>query len=113
MLSAANRLVKSKEIERAVKTGRSFGTPLLGVKVAASGSQATRIAVVAGLSVDKRATRRNRVKRLVREVLRKNMHQIRPGLDIVITCRSGAVGKEYQDIADALAFALGRLGLLR
>lgn len=113
MLSTPNRLVKSRDIERVVKTGRSFGTPVLGVKAAPVANAATRVAVVTGRSVDKRATRRNRVKRLVREVLRKNMHQIRPGFDIVIYCRSGAVGKEYQGIADALAFALGRLGLLR
>lgn len=113
MLPGPNRLTKSKDIERVVKTGRSFATPILSIKAAPGGDAATRVAVVAGLSAHKRATRRNRAKRLVREALRKNLGLVRPGFDIVISCRSGAIDKEYSEIADALSFALGRLGLLR
>lgn len=113
MLPKENRLTKSKDVERAVKAGRSFGTPLLGVRALATGSAASRFAVVAGLAAHKRATRRNRAKRLVREALRLNLPRIRPGYDAVVIIRAGGIDKTYPEIENALGFAFQKLGLVR
>ena len=113
MLSKQNRLTKTREIERVMKMGRSFGTPLLGVKALASENPTTRIAVVAGLSASKRAVLRNRAKRLIREALRKNLRAVVSGADVVVTARAAIVGKTYEEVEDSLGFALRKLGLLR
>lgn len=113
MLDRSHRLTKTKDIERVVKTGRSFGLPALGVKALPNALSVSRVAVVAPLSAHKRAVKRNRAKRLVREALRLNLDRLKPGVDIVVLCRTGSIDCTYGEIEQALGFALRKLGLVR
>ena len=67
-----------------------------------------------GLSVSKRvgkAVTRNRVKRLLREVLR--LTPLEPGWDIIFIARSGAASASYAEIEKSVVSLLSRARLLR
>ncbi len=67
-----------------------------------------------GLSVSKRvgkAVTRNRVKRLLREVLR--LTPLEPGWDIIFIARSGAASANYAELEKSVVSLLSRAQLLR
>lgn len=113
MLPRHQRLTASKDIEAVRKLGKSFSTPIFGLRVVRTGGPTTRFAVVAGLQVHKSAVKRNRPKRQVREALRKHAGRIPPGFDVVLSLRSGILGKQFSEIESTLLWALGKIGLIR
>lgn len=102
MLPATNRLRKTNEIERVWKRGRSFFDPLVQMKVARNDLAVTRFAVVVGTKADKRAVRRNLVKRRIREALRQTLPEIAPGYDAIVTGTRAAIAADYAAIAGAV-----------
>ena len=70
--------------------------------VAASSVQAPRFAFVVSTSVDKRATRRNRIKRLMREEVRTLLSNLKDNTDVVLTARSGQEDKVTKSVEELL-----------
>ena len=69
-----------------------------------------------GLSVSKRvgsAVQRNRVKRRLREAIRRRLWKTLPGWDMILTARPEAANAEYAALADELHALLTRARLLR
>ena len=69
----------------------------------------------AGFSVSKKvgkATVRNRVKRLMREGLRANLMQVKPGYDLIFTARPPAARATFGEIRQAIEELLMRGALL-
>jgi ribonuclease P protein component len=72
--------------------------------------------VRAGFSVSKRvgkATVRNHVKRLLRESLRANLGQIKPGYDLILTARPVAATAKFGEIRLTIEELLRRAALLQ
>jgi ribonuclease P protein component len=66
-----------------------------------------------GFSVNKKvgkAVIRNRVKRRLREAVRRELPSVRPGSDLVFIARPAAAGATYWEIAEAVQAALRRTG---
>ena len=87
VLPKENRLSK-KEVELVLKKGRTYRGFFLILKywknkLSSEDKRLSRFAVIVPLKVSKKATKRNRIKRLIRENLRKRLSQIRPGFDVV------------------------------
>lgn len=72
----------------------------------------TRVGFVVGTKVSKLSTRRNTLKRRMREVVRLNMEKIKPGFDISIMTKPGAVEMDYGEIERDILFALRKMGLM-
>ncbi len=79
MLHKKNRLAKDKDIQTAFARGRTFFNPFYNIKFLASASGSPRFAVVVSTKVFKAAVARNRLKRIIRENLRKNMGDFKKG----------------------------------
>ncbi len=83
MLKKTNRLSKSKDIKTAFARGRSFFNPFFTIKFFAQ-PQNQRFTVVVSTKVFKKAVARNRLKRLLREYLRKNLAGLKKGYYVII-----------------------------
>ncbi|NQU83717.1 MAG: ribonuclease P protein component [Parcubacteria group bacterium] len=112
MLPKEHRLSKSKEIEKVYKNGKSFFSKNLGVKTLQNNLEQSRFTVVVGLKVSKKATKRNRVKRQLREILRLNVEKITPGFDVMIIALPAILDKDYNELEKDLSDAFKKLKLI-
>ena len=112
MLPRENRLQKSRDFDFVYKKGRFFNTKFFGLKYVKNGLLQSRIGFVVSTKVHKKATKRNLLKRRMREVVRLNLDNIRPGFDVVITSRTGAWELEYREIERDMLFMLKRIELI-
>src|SRR3989338_10677856 len=106
MLPKENRLQKSKDFDLVYKKGRFFNTKFFGLKYAVNNFPQIRIGFVDNTKVHKKATKRNLLKRRMREIIRLNLDKIKPGFDIVLTARTGAWELEYKTIEENIIFIL-------
>ncbi len=95
MFSKQNRLAKATDIAAAFARGRSFFNPFFTIKFFSQGSQ-KRFTVVVSTKVFKKAVARNRLKRIVREYLRKNLATFKKG-DYLIMSRP-KIGKNPEKV---------------
>ncbi len=111
MLSKPHRLAKTKDVKRTFAQGRGFFNPLLTVKFAASPA-ASRFTVVVSTKVSKNATKRNRLKRIIREFVRLRLPVFKTGdYAIVLKPRAGNVAE--QELMQNVEITLRKAGLLK
>lgn len=84
MLSREKRLVKENDFQRVYQKGRRAHTESYNLNFLPNRGRTTRIGIVVGKKFSKKATERNRAKRVVREVMREAYDKMKPGYDIVI-----------------------------
>lgn len=114
-LRRVQRLRSPRDFQRVRAQGRRVSGAVLLLGYAArsepDNSGLTRI----GLSVSRRvggAVVRNRVKRRLREVIRRQLARIAPGYDLVITARPGAADARMETLEQDVAVLLARARLL-
>lgn len=114
------RLRSPRDFERVRRRGRHISGALLSLTYARRETRekepdpATNAPTRVGFSVSKRvggAVERNRVKRRLRESVRRRLAALAPGWDVIITARSGAAQAEYAALDTALTEALTRARL--
>ncbi|RJQ27408.1 MAG: ribonuclease P protein component [Peptococcaceae bacterium] len=102
-----------------LKKRRDFRKTYAGGKVVADGHlviyyKANNLGISRfGFSVSKKvgcAVKRNKVRRILKEICRKNQEKFLNGRDYVIVSRPGIVGKSYQKVSEILLSNLRRLG---
>ena len=106
MLPKENRLTDDYDFRRVKRLGKSYHGPLFKFSFArrkVSGppsgeTSPSRFGFVISKKIDKRATTRNRIKRLLREAIRARLEKIPDGFDIVIVVRPSIVGKSYEEV---------------
>ena len=86
------RLLRRSDFVRVQGTGRRVHTPHFVILLVSNAGQ--RLGVTVGRRVGG-ATERNRIKRLVREVFRRNRALFPPDCDIVLVARPGAERLDY------------------
>ncbi len=103
-------LTKPEQYALVYNEGRSWISDLVVMKALPNGLASSRY----GLSVSKRigkAVTRNRVKRLLREILRSK--PLEPGWDIIFIARPLAADANYADMEKSIDTLLSRAQLLR
>jgi len=98
MLAKENRLVKTKDFEDVFKRGKFFAEDFINLKVANNNLDISRFGFIVGLKVSKKAVRRNRVKRQIREIIRLRLDKIKKGFDVIIMAKPEIVGRSYKEI---------------
>lgn len=111
MLSRRYRL-KTRAANFVARRGRSVSGPALRVKWAFSRDSVSRATVVAGLAADKRATKRNLVKRRLREALRFVLPQFRSKVNLMVFANKKAMGQPFEELKKELFFLLKKARLL-
>ncbi len=115
MLLPVNRLSQDRDFKRVFKFGSPFYSRNLQLKLSKNQAGESRFGFVIGLSVSKKATVRNRLKRQVREAVRLLFKNglIKPNFDVVIRIKSGLIGADYKDIRAEVEYLLGKAGILK
>ncbi|MEK7606715.1 MAG: ribonuclease P protein component [Patescibacteria group bacterium] len=113
MLASPFRLRKKEDVERVLRRGRSVYGDFITLRTLPNAIGNSRATVVAGLKVHKKATKRNAIKRRVREVLRHHWGAIKPGCDVAILVKSEALKASFQDIEKDVGIACRRAGILK
>ena len=85
MLKSLFRFHRRNAIQYVYKKGRSVRHGQLSLKFVANNRPESRFGVVVAKKVDKRAVKRNRIRRRIYEVLRKNWDGVSPGVDVLVT----------------------------
>ena len=83
MLPKKYRLKHKKDIERVVKEGRYFYSPVFWFKIARNTENYSRLGLIVPKKSYKRAVDRNRLKRVFTSILEEQIRKM-PSLDIVV-----------------------------
>ena len=103
-------LRKSKQYSLVYRRGRSWANSQLAMKVLPNDLNLTRFGISTSRRVGK-AVVRNRVKRLLREILRSQ--QVKEGWDIVIIARPQSSNTTYERLGKSAEDLLARAGLFK
>lgn len=98
MLKKINRLTKKKDFSLVFRKGCFFGEQYISIKTLKNGLPYSRVGIIVGTKISKRAVQRNKVKRLLREVFRLKIDSIKPGFDIVVLPSIAVLDKNFKDI---------------
>ena len=107
-LQRADRLSKRYEFRRVQLSGRRIHTPHFLIVVQPNSHENTRL----GITVTKKvgnAVQRNRIKRVVREVFRRNRSLFPPGHDVVFIAKREANTLGYEALLDEVRRAAPKI----
>lgn len=103
-------LRRRADFEQVFASGTFVGGRAVALRVLARGEGPTRIGFAVGKRLDKRAVIRNRVRRRLREVLRRL--ELRDGYDVVVLARRPALTNRVPALREDVAKVCRKAGLL-
>ena len=113
MLPQKNRLRKEKDFRRVLKEGQSIRASGLALKFLKNRASFPRFGIVVSKSIDKRAVKRNYIKRFITETIRKELHAPLLGMDAVIITQKGIEKMTAPEIKKTLTSTLNKAGLFK
>jgi ribonuclease P protein component len=87
MLQFKNRLAQKKDIFKVQKQGQAYFSRKISIKILKTDLNQARIGFIASAKNFPKATERNQVKRLLREIFRQELPLIKKNLDILVFAR--------------------------
>ena len=103
MLSQENRLSKKKDFDRVFKKGKSSFDGLLGVKILKDNKQKfSRFGIIVSAKVSKKAVKRNKIKRRIKNIIVKNYIKIPNSKDVIVISLPKIADKKYSEIEKSI-----------
>lgn len=113
MLPEENRLQKEKDFKIVWKNGKSYISRCIIIKIRKNSRNISRFGVIVSNKISKKSTKRNRLKRQIREIIRLKIKQIKPGFDCIVLARQGILDRKYQEIDAEIIKILQKAGLIQ
>ncbi|MFA5024407.1 MAG: ribonuclease P protein component [Patescibacteria group bacterium] len=113
MLKKENRISLNKDFDRVFKTGQSFYCQVLGVKVAKNKLLTSRFGILISTKISKKAVIRNRFKRQLREIIQKNLLELKSGYDVVLIVLPPILDKKFEELETFLGLSFKKLKLYK
>lgn len=113
MLTKTNRLKKEKDFEKLFKKGKSFKNGFLILKIVPNDLKESRFGFIVSQKVSKKAVLRNKVKRRLRDIIQKNIAEIRKGIDAALIVLPGLETKSFSETKETLDKLLKKTGLIQ
>ena len=102
MLPKENRLKKKKDFEKLLKEGNSFKEKFLVLKINKNNLDNNRFGFIVSKKISKKAVIRNKIKRWLREIVRKGINNYQKGFDAVVIALPGIELKNFGEVSQAL-----------
>lgn len=102
MLPKDNRLRQEKDFKKTFLSSHTTRTDSLVLKLRQNGRAFSRFGIVISLSVARKATIRNRLRRQLSEIIRHKLKDIKPGFDVVLIIRPALIKKSFGEIEKEL-----------
>lgn len=99
MLPKENRLKNKKDFEKVFKKGKGCGEDFLYVKFLGNSLKDSRFGFIASTKFSKKAVERNKIKRALREAIKKRLNLIKKGIDVIIIASPG-LKKSKEEVLD-------------
>jgi ribonuclease P protein component len=113
MLGPSNRLRKAPDIARVYKRGSYGGSSgVLSVKALLSGHAQSRLVVVVGKKVSKKAVIRNRIRRQILGDIQRRWETLKTGYDIVVSVHQDVSELPAEKLAQNVSRALSGAGVI-
>lgn len=112
MLPRKHRLPLRTDLVRVQEKGKLFQGRLFSLLVAKRKKlETSRFGFIISTKIHKKATKRNRARRLLVEAIRNLLPKIKPGFDCVFLAKKTIIGKELREIKKEVEqlFKKGRL----
>ncbi len=113
MLSFENRLKKEKDFDRVFKEGKGVVSDEVVIKFIKNDLNNNRFGFIVSKKVSKKAVRRNRIKRVLREQVRSIIQDMSVGWDVIIIARPKISENKSSDINQILGGVFKRIGILK
>ncbi|TSC95482.1 MAG: ribonuclease P protein component [Parcubacteria group bacterium Athens1014_10] len=113
MLKKQYRLTKTKDFEKIWQKGRSFFIKEIGIKFLANNLDCSRFGIIVPNKVIRKAVLRNKIKRRLRNMIKKRMPLIKEGVDCVFLARPGIGELTFQELEERVDFILKNSRLLK
>lgn len=115
MLPKEKRLKDKRDFESAFVKGKFLSSGPLTVRIIKTSIKQSRIGFAVGKNYSKKATERNRAKRVLRSAIAPLAENILPGIDIVISFRGLSPGQipKTESLTNSLRILFKRNGLLK
>ncbi len=103
MLRNENRLTEKTHFENVRQNGKFVSTPLFSVSfLDRKDNKPSRFGFIVSKKLSTKANVRNKVKRILRELVRKNLSSVKAGFDFVIIAKSGIMKQSSDTIESKL-----------
>lgn len=102
MLDKKQRLTKKKEFDIVFKGGRAVYGDTFGLKIIKNNLGFGRFGLIIGAKISKKAVERNKLRRRLREVIKKNLSGLKDGFDAVIIALPGATKKNQREVEQTI-----------
>jgi ribonuclease P protein component len=102
MLKKENRLTQKKDFDRVFKKGRGIKSNSLFLKILENNKECTRIGIIVSKKVSKKAVERNKIKRRIREIIRKI--DFCKGFDIILITYPNIKEKDFKGISEEINY---------
>jgi ribonuclease P protein component len=97
MLQRKFRLSRGADIKRTLK-GHQVRGGYFSIRFSRNGINEPRFGFIASVKVAKKATRRNRLKRRTREIIKKNIKNIKKGYDVLFIFSKQALELSFSEL---------------
>lgn len=98
MLKKINRLLKKKDFNEVFKKGRFFKDDFLVFRVLNNNLEYSRVGLVIGTKISKKAVLRNKIRRHLSECFRLKISSLKVGFDVVVLPNISILSKNYKEI---------------
>jgi len=112
MLPQQNRLKKKKDFDRVFKKGKSVKEGFLFLKYLTTSLPESRFAFSIGKKVSKKAVVRNKLRRLLREVVRSKLPQLKKSVDGIFVSHLGLEKNKLEEIDSMINKVFKKINLI-
>ena len=107
------RLTKEKDFDKIFNEGKKKYTKIIGILYLPNNLKNNRYGIIVSKKIAKKATTRNKIKRIIRSSLKKQEIFLKNGNDIIILAKPQIIDAENDEIEENIDFCIKNIGLLK